>query len=257
MPPRLLWREATVVEIVEQTPTVKSFFLRVPEWHSFVPGQHVDVRLTAPDGYQAERSYSIGSAPDGTDTIELIIEKLDDGEVSPFFHDVVAAGDTIELRGPIGGHFNWSATDGGPILLLGGGSGVVPLMAILRHRAAMAPGVPMALVYSARRWDDVIFRDELMIRNGVEPLFSWFLTLTRETAPVQGHRSGRIERMLIGDALRALGEAPRLCFVCGANAFVDAAAMLLVNAGIPAGTIRTERYGGNPVDEPSAVVPEV
>lgn len=246
MAARLLWRQAAVTRIVAETPSVKSFFLAVPEWGSFVAGQHVDIRLTAPDGYQAERSYSIASMPDGTGTIELVIERLDDGEVSPFFHEVVAVGDTVELRGPIGGHFNWAATDGGPVLLVGGGSGVVPLMSMLRHRAVAAPDTPMALVYSARRWTDVIFREELLQRAETEPGFSLLLTLTRESPPVPGHRSGRIERATIADALLSLGEPPRLCFVCGATAFVEVATMFLVEAGIPPAMIRTERYGGAP-----------
>ena len=158
---RIVWQDAVVTSVVDQTPAAKSFFLKPPQWRGFIAGQHVDVRLTAPDGYQAERSYSIGSAPGG-DTIELTVEKLDDGEVSPFFHDVVQQGDTIEMRGPIGGHFNWRPEDGAPILLIGGGSGVVPLVSMLRHRAAVAPQVRMVLVYSARRFDEVIFRDELM-----------------------------------------------------------------------------------------------
>ncbi|HMN86115.1 MAG TPA: FAD-binding oxidoreductase, partial [Bauldia sp.] len=179
-PGRLVWQEATVTRIVAETPTVKSYVFRLAEPWPYVAGQHVDVRLTAPDGYQAERSYSIASAPDESGTIELAVEKLDGGEVSPFFHDVVEVGDGIELRGPIGGHFNWVPADGGPVLLLGGGSGVVPLVSILRRRAAAAPEVPMTLVYSARSFDEVIFRDELLSRAAGEPGFTLSLTLTRE-----------------------------------------------------------------------------
>lgn len=247
------------MRIVAETPTVKSFVFALPEPWSFVAGQHVDVRLTAPDGYQAERSYSIASAPGGDPgTIALAIERLDDGEVSPFFHDVVEAGDRIELRGPIGGHFNWAPEDGGPVLLVGGGSGVVPLVSMLRHRAAAAPDVPMTLVYSARTFDEVVFRDELLARAETEPAFSLLLTLTREPAPAEGHRRGRIDRAFIGEALAGFAGPPKRCYVCGATAFVEVAAMLLTEAGIPPAAIRTERYGGSPAVDlsPTAVMPE-
>jgi ferredoxin-NADP reductase len=256
---RLVWQEAAVTSVVMQTPTVKSFFLKPPNWHSFFAGQHVDVRLSAPDGYQAQRSYSIGSAPDQGD-VELVIERLDDGEVSPFFHEVVAPGDTVEMLGPIGGHFNWAAADGGPILLIGGGSGVVPLVSVLRHRAVVAPGVPMVFVYSARRWGEVIFRDELMRREKEDPNFSLALTLTREPAPMPGQRTGRIDRAFIAEILaRFGGAAPRRTYVCGATAFVEVASMFLVDAGLPFASIRTERYGGSPAGElsQSTVAPEV
>src|SRR5260221_1635811 len=153
-PHRLVWQEAKVSKIVGQTPAVKGFSLRPPTWGPFLAGQHVDVRLTAPDGYQAQRSYSIGSAPEDAD-IELVIERLASGEVSPFFHEAVVVGDAIEMRGPIGGHFVWRADDGGPLLLVGGGSGVVPLMSILRHRANRATDVPTTLVYSVRQEADL------------------------------------------------------------------------------------------------------
>ena len=174
-----MWQEATVERILDQTPTVKSFFVRPANPFTFVAGQHVDVRLTAPDGYQAERSYSIGSAPNG-DTIELVIERLDVGEVSPFFHEVVQVGDTIEMRGPIGGHFNWLPQDGGPILLVGGGSGVVPLVSMLRERQLFKVDTPFVLVYSARTFADVIFRDELMRLAETDDGVTLILTLTRE-----------------------------------------------------------------------------
>ncbi|SDB07785.1 ferredoxin reductase [Bauldia litoralis] len=245
MPPtRIAWQQATVTAIVPQTPTVKSYILTPSTPFDFVAGQHVDVRLTAPDGYQAERSYSIGSAPGG-DTIELVIERLEDGEVSLFFHEVVEVGDAVEIRGPIGGHFNWSPSDAGPILLVGGGSGVVPLMSMLRRRAAASPDTPFALVYSARRWDEVIFRDEVMQRAREEDHFTLALTLTREASPVPDVRSGRIDRMMLADTLMVFGDQlPVLTFVCGATAFVEVATMLLIDLGVPFESIRTERYGG-------------
>ena len=243
-----------MTKIVPQTATVKSFFLRPPMWAPFLAGQHVDVRLTAPDGYQAQRSYSIGSAPELED-IELVIERLATGEVSPFFHEAVAVGDAIELRGPIGGHFIWQASDGGPLLLVGGGSGVVPLMSILRHRANRAMDVPTTLVYSVRHSGDLIFRDELLARAESDPGFRLFATVTRETATTAPVRSGRIDAALVGEALASLGGIPRRTYVCGSNAFVDTASRLLLDMGVPFASIRTERYGGVPAASTGEPVP--
>jgi len=241
---KLVWQPATVVAIEPRTPTVKSFFFRVPRPLSFIPGQHMDVRLTAPDGYEAQRSYSISSAPDGTERIELAMELLQDGEVSPFFFDTVAVGDEIELRGPIGGHFIWSVDEGGPLLLVGGGSGVVPLACMLRHRAARRSAVPVTLIYSARTAADLIFGDELRMFRARRDGFHFMPTLTRETNPAPGHRIGRVDASLLSDALALLPSPPKLVFVCGANAFVETAADALLSLGIPPRTIRTERYGG-------------
>lgn len=239
----LRWQEATVRGVVAATPRVKLFTLMPASPLSFAAGQHVDLRLTAPDGYQAQRSYSIASAPDRTDTFELGIELMPDGEVSPFFHEVVAPGDTVEFRGPIGGHFNWQAADGGPILLIGGGSGVVPLMSILRHRANAAPDVPMALIYSARTLADVIFREELFrLADAGQPVHL-SLALTRERLPDPRYRLGRIDEALVGRALSDLGH-PLRTYVCGANGFVEAATRLLISMGIEPGSVRTERFGG-------------
>ena len=257
-PERLEWQEATVESVAVQTPEVKSFFLRPPQWRGFMAGQHVDVRLTAPDGYQAERSYSIGSAPE-TSAVELVIERLENGEVSPFFHEVVVAGDTIEMRGPIGGHFTWGKRDGGPLLLLGGGSGVVPLMSMIRHRRIVAPETRAILGYSARHWNEVIFREELLAGAGGDSNFSLVLTLTREAAPMPGVHGGRVDMTLMEKALAMFGEAtmPRHTFICGSSAFVDVASRLLLEAGMPFGTIKTERYGGDPArTEALAPVPE-
>ena len=240
-PVRLEWQEAVVEAIHAETPTVKSFRLRPARWSGFRAGQHVDIRLTAPDGYQAQRSYSIGSAPDESGTIELAIEEMRNGEVSPFFHEVVEVGDTIELRGPIGGHFVWDAATGGPILLIGGGSGLVPLMSMLRHRSAVAPLVPATLVYSARRYDDLIWREELLRRGREAPDFRLLVTLTRESAR-PGLGFGRIDPALMAEAIGSA--APKLTYICGSNPFVGAAADLAIAAGLDAATIRTERYGG-------------
>ena len=243
-PKRLVWQQATVVAIATETPTVKIFRLRPAEWHGFTAGQHVDIRLTAPDGYQAERSYSIGSMPDASGEIELVIDRIDDGEVSPFFHEVVEIGDTIEIRGPIGGHFIWRAEDGGPLLLIAGGSGLVPLMSILRYRALAAPGIPAVLIYSARRQEDLIWRDELFRRANADPNFTLLATLSREAAPVDGVRLGRMDRALIDTALKRLPAPPKTTFICGSNPFVGAASAFALDAGIPFASIKAERYGG-------------
>lgn len=240
----LRWQEATVRGIVAATPRVKLFTLAPGSPFSFVAGQHVDLRLTAPDGYQAQRSYSIASAPGATETFELGIELMPEGEVSPFFHEVVVPGDTIEFRGPIGGHFNWRTEDGGPILLVGGGSGVVPLMSILRHRFDTASAAPMVLIYSVRTTRDVIFREELDRYASAGSGFRLYLAVTRETSPDPSHHSGRIGDPLVAGALRDLGGVPLTTYVCGANRFVEAATGLLIGMGIPPARIRTERFGG-------------
>ena len=235
-PSPLPWLSATIIGITPVTARVKSFRLAVAFDRIALAGQHVDVRLTAPDGYQAQRSYSIASAPGNDGTIELMVEGSAQGEVSSFFDGVAEVGDTIELRGPIGGGFVWRAQDGGPLLLIGGGSGVVPLLAMLRHRAEAAPAVPALLLYSVRHGAEAIARDELSRRARDEPGFDLVLSLTRE-----GGR--RIDATLVGEALTRLGQ-PRHAYLCGANPFVSAAADLLVEAGLPPGTIRTERFGG-------------
>ena len=243
-PERLVWQQATIVAITTETPTVKIFRLRPTEWHGFTAGQHVDIRLTAPDGYQAERSYSIGSVPDASGEIELVIDRIDDGEVSPFFHEVVEIGDAIEIRGPIGGHFLWRAEDGGPLLLIAGGSGLVPLMSILRYRALAAPDIPAVLIYSARHQDDLIWRDELFRRAAAEPHFTLLATLTREATALDGVRLGRMDRALIDTALKSLPAPPMTTFICGSNPFVGAASTYALDAGIPFASIKAERYGG-------------
>ena len=243
-PDRLLWQAATITAITRATPRVKIFTFRPGDWHGFTAGQHVDLRLTAPDGYQAERSYSIASAPDATGTFDLAIDLIDDGEVSPFFHEVVEIGDTIEIRGPIGGHFVWRAEDGGPLLLIGGGSGLVPLMAMLRHRAEVAPDIPAALILSARTEDELIWRDELLRRARDEPHFHLFATVTREAPRTPGIRHGRIDAALIQAALASLPATPKTSFLCGATPFVGAAADLALSAGLPFASIKAERYGG-------------
>jgi ferredoxin-NADP reductase len=243
-PRRLDWQSARVVAIEPRTPKVKSFFFELPAPFAFVAGQHVDLRLTASDGYQAQRSYSIASAPETRSVLELAIERLDDGEVSPFFHDVVAVDDTIELRGPLGGHFIWSADTAGAALLVGGGSGVVPLACMARQRAARHSTVPLALVYSARTHSDLIFGDELAALHARTDGFAYVPTLTRDTTAPASIRRGRIDAALLQQALVHLKSAAATIYVCGANPFVEHVTGLLVAMHIAPGVIRTERYGG-------------
>jgi len=238
------WQNATVDRIVARTPRIKSFIFAPQLPFAFRAGQHVDVRLTAPDGYRAMRSYSIASAPEDPDRIELAVELLDGGEVSPFFHDIVQVGDEIEMRGPLGGHFVWSAAEGGPVLLIGGGSGLVPLMSMIRHRAAVARDVPILLLQSARDWDDVLYRDELIALDEARDGFTLMLTLTRAPPRRAGDYGRRIDAAMVAEALRRLPGAPSQTFICGANPFVNAAADGAIAAGLQPSLIRTERYGG-------------
>jgi ferredoxin-NADP reductase len=225
------WQIATVTAIRPETPSVKSFRLELPMWMAHLPGQHYDVRLTAPDGYVAQRSYSIASSPLDEGEIELTIDRLDDGEVSPYFHDVVQEGDRVEVRGPFASYFVWRGTEPGPVLLVGGGSGVVPLMAMLRHRRRALPEAEMRLVYSVRTAADVIFADEL---DGDATL-----TYTREPPAGWAGHIGRLDAALVGEA----AEGAMTAYVCGSNGFVEAASRLLLDAGLQAAWIRTERFG--------------
>ena len=238
------WQEATVASLAVRTPRIKSFVLSPSRPFDFRAGQHVDIRLTAEDGYRAIRSYSIASGPETTGTLELAIERLDDGEVSPFFHDVVAAGDVIEVKGPLGGHFVWPGADAGPILLVGGGSGVAPLMSMVRHRAAIRSDVPTVLLLSARTWDDVLFRDELIALAGRGDGFSLVLTITREAPRRPGDFGRRVDAAMMAGIVSGFPARPEAAFVCGTNSFVNAAADGALAAGVPASAIRTERYGG-------------
>jgi ferredoxin-NADP reductase len=237
------WQQAVIERIVPQTPRIVSVFLRTTI-DPYVAGQHVDVRLSAPDGYHAERSYSIASAPDAP-SVELAIERLEEGEVSPYFHEVAQPGDAFEIRGPIGGHFIWRAEDGGPLLLVGGGSGIVPLMAMARHRAKVAPESSALLVYSARTWDDLLYRDELLSLEARDANFALALTTTREARHRPHDFDRRLDRALLREILARWPHAPRHVYVCGSNAFVEAVTSALVLDGIPAPIIRAERYGGS------------
>jgi ferredoxin-NADP reductase len=223
-----------VLNVVEETRRTKSIELAAGAWPGHLAGQHVDVRLTAPDGYQAQRSYSIASAPED-EALTLTVERLDDGEVSPYLTDELRAGDELELRGPIGGYFVWQKSFGGPLLLVGGGSGVVPLRAMLRHHRAIGSEIPTRLVYSARTREDLIYKDEL---EG----FDAAITLTRQRPEGWTGYTGRVDRELLAAVPWPATERP-LVYVCGPTGFVEAVADVLVEAGHEATRIRTERFG--------------
>ncbi len=228
------------MQLTDETPRVRSIALELPEWSGHRAGQHVDVRLTAEDGYQAQRSYSIASAPE-EERLVLTVERLDDGEVSPYLVDELRPGDELELRGPIGGYFVWEAEHGGPLLLLAGGSGVVPLRSMLRHRAAAGSSVAVRLLYSSRTLADVIYRDELG-RSANEDGVDLRLTLTREwPEDWNGYR-----RRIDVDLLREVAWPPEqrpLTYICGPTSFVEAAASGLVQLGHDPRCVRTERFG--------------
>ncbi len=223
------WQIGTVTRVKAETPRVKSFRIELPMWMPHLPGQHYDVRLTAPDGYQAQRSYSVASSPLDEGWVELTIDRLDDGEVSPYFHDVVEEGDQVEVRGPFASYFVWRGE--APALLIGGGSGVVPLMAMLRHRRRTMPDLPMALVYSVRSAEDVIYAGEL----GEETR----LTFTREPPAGWAGHTGRLDSELISST----GFDDGIVFVCGTNGFVESAVELALAQGFDPRRVRTERFG--------------
>jgi ferredoxin-NADP reductase len=242
--PRLEWRVATVVQLHDETARTRTLVLDVPRWPGHRAGQHVDVRLVAEDGYQAQRSYSIGSPPEDS-TVALTVERLEDGEVSPYLCDVLRAGDGLEVRGPIGGYFVWDIAQGGPLLLVAGGSGIVPLMAMLRHHArsdaALRARVPVRLLYSARTWDDVIYRDELeRLAEHAEVRVTF--TLTRDAPTGWAGYRRRVDRAMLEEVSCPASESPRT-FVCGPTPLVESVATLLVELGHDPAHVRTERFG--------------
>jgi ferredoxin-NADP reductase len=238
----LAWQAATLKATQEETATVKTFTLALPDWMPHRPGQHYDIRLTAPDGYQAQRSYSIASEPERVGEIDLTVERLEDGEVSSYLHDVLVPGDQIEVRGPIGGYFVWETSLGGPLLLIAGGSGVVPLMAMIRHRARARATIPTRLLYSVRSPDDVIYFEELMQRRAFDEGLEVIYTFTRSQPPDWTGYARRIDRQMLAEVAGPFGNGVRT-YICGPTLLVEAAANGLVETGIPPGNIRTERFG--------------
>jgi ferredoxin-NADP reductase len=235
---RVTWQVATASRVTDETPTVRTIELRLPGWPGHRAGQHLDVRLTSDDGYEAERSYSIASAPG--EPLAITVERLDDGEVSPYLTEELRPGDEMEVRGPIGGYFVWDADDAGtPLLLVAGGSGVVPLRSILRHRERIGATTPTRLLYSARSLADVIYRDELdQHHDGVEVIY----TLTRSHPPGWTGHTGRVDAALLTDVAWPVTQDP-LTFVCGPTPFVEAVAAGLVGLGYPPLRVKTERFG--------------
>ena len=242
---QLKWQLGTVVEIRQETPTAKSLILDLPDWTTHLAGQHVDVRLTAEDGYQAQRSYSIASPP-GDKHLMLTVERIEDGEVSPYLTDGLRVGDRVELRGPIGGYFVWDARegkhDGAPLFLAAGGSGIVPLMAMIRHRANSGNKVRTSLLYSSRSYDDVIYREELDHLSANDASLRVIHTFTRRRPPNWVGYGRRIDRAMLADTAWRPAEKP-LAFTCGSNAFVETVATYLEELGYEPGRIKTERFG--------------
>jgi ferredoxin-NADP reductase len=240
---RLSWRRGQVTRRVEETRRVRTLVLAVPEgWPGHLAGQHVDVRLTAEDGYQAQRSYSISSAPEDVGELALTVERIDDGEVSPYLVDELAEGDQLEFRGPIGGYFVWDAASGSPLLLVAGGSGICPLMAMIRHRAARGSHVPTRLLYSSRSLSDVIYREELDLLAARADGLEVFHTLTREQPAGWTGYARRIDREMLSEVGWGPDERP-LCFICGPTPLVEAVAEALVELGWPPDRVKTERFG--------------
>jgi ferredoxin-NADP reductase len=245
MAQQLKWQLGTVVEIRQETPTVKSLILDVPDWTTHLAGQHVDVRLTAEDGYQAQRSYSIASSPESK-YLMLTVERLEDGEVSPYLTDDLRVGDRIELRGPIGGYFVWDPRDrktvASPLFLVAGGSGVVPLMAMIRDRAASQNRVPAKLLYSSHSYDDVIYREELDRISAADPSLRVIHTLTRRQPQDWTSYRRRIDRAMLAETAWQPAEKP-IAFTSGPTALIEAVANHLLELGYKPECIKTERFG--------------
>jgi ferredoxin-NADP reductase len=237
----LIWQLGEVIELKQETAHVATLVMRVPDWPGHVAGQHVDVRLTAEDGYQAQRSYSIASAPEQA-MLAITVERLDDGEVSPYLVGEAKVGDRIELRGPIGGYFVWKAQDPRPLLLIAGGSGVVPLMAMLRHRSSATEKSPARLLYSSRTIDDVIYKDELERLEASGDGLAIFHTLTRKQPDGWKSYQRRIDQAMMREVAWPIEQSP-VAFICGPTAFVETAADLLVELGYTPAWIKTERFG--------------
>jgi len=242
MKPTLNWQIASITNIKPETADVKTFTLKLPAWMRHRAGQHYDIRLTAEDGYQTQRSYSIASEPEREGEVDLTVERVQDGEVSSYLHDVVIPGDRLEVRGPIGGYFVWEASMTDPLLLVAGGSGVVPLMAMLRHRAAVRANNPTALLYSSRSFEDIIYTSELDHLSKTNGGLKIFHTLTRsQPADWKGY-ARRIDEAMLREVAGPLGRSAQV-FICGPTLMVESAANALVKIGINSNQIRTERFG--------------
>lgn len=242
MKPTLNWQIASVKDIKPETPNVKSFTLALPAWMRHRAGQHYDIRLTAEDGYQAQRSYSIASEPEREGEIDLTVERISDGEVSAYMHDVLTPGDGIEVRGPIGGYFVWEATMKEPLLLIAGGSGVVPLMSMIRHRAATGAKNPTSLLYSSRSFEDIIYHTELEKLRAANHGVQVFHTLTRSQPAEWKGYARRIDADILKEVAQPLGRSVQV-FICGPTLLVESVANILVKIGINSDQIRTERFG--------------
>jgi ferredoxin-NADP reductase len=245
MAQQLKWQLGTVIEIRQETPRAKSLILDLPDWTTHLAGQHVDVRLTAEDGYQAQRSYSIASPP-GDKHLMITVDRIEDGEVSPYLTDGLRVGDRIELRGPIGGYFVWDArdrqNDGPSLFLAAGGSGIAPLMAMIRHRASTGNKVPTRLLYSSRSYEEVIYREELDRLSAHDPTLRVIHTLTRRRPPNWTGYGRRVDRAMLADTAWRPAEKP-LAFTCGPTAFVETVATHLGELGYDPDRIKTERFG--------------
>jgi ferredoxin-NADP reductase len=238
----LEWQIATVVKVKQETQSVKTFTLALPRWVAHKAGQHYDVRLTAPDEYQAQRSYSVASGPEQVGEIELTVERLEEGEVSTYMHDVLIVGDKVELRGPIGGYFVWEASMGGPLLLVAGGSGIVPLMAMIRHWYAVGSDVPVSLLYSSRTYEDIIYREELDALQTKKLGLKVIHTLTRAQPQGWEGYKRRIDRQMIRDVMNPPKDR-LIAYICGPTSMVEEVANSLVELDMPAEQVRTERFG--------------
>jgi ferredoxin-NADP reductase len=237
----LFWQLGQVTELIQETPRVASLVLQAPDWPGHLAGQHLDVRLTADDGYQAQRSYSIASAPEDS-RLAITVERLEDGEVSPYLVGEVKVGDQIELRGPIGGYFVWRAGEPRPLLLIAGGSGVVPLMAMIRHRSLSGANVPTRLLYSSRSFDDIIYKEELDRLASSDRGLTVAHALTRTQPNGWKGYARRIDSAMVGEVVWPKEQTP-IAFVCGPTSFVESAANLLVESGYNPAWIKTERFG--------------
>ena len=238
---RLNWQLADVTGLVDETPRIRTIELEAPDWPGHLPGQHVDVRLTAGDGYQAQRSYSIATPADGS-RLAITVERIEDGEVSPYLAGELRPGDKLELRGPIGGYFVWEPSRGGPLLLVGGGSGIVPLMAMLRDRVAMRSWVAVRLLASSRSWEDVVYRSELATIGRDEMGVEIVHALTRSQPPDWTGYDRRVDRDMLAEVAWPPADRP-LCYVCGPTGFVETVASALVELGHAPEMVRTERFG--------------